>query len=343
MTEIPKNGNSEPSPMFSVVVPCYNEDSVLREFHRRTSVVLISMNFMYEIIFVNDGSKDYTWAVMNELAAEDPHLVLVNLSRNHGHQLALTAGLSLSRGERILIIDADLQDPPELLPEFSHIMDRGADVVFGRRKSREGETRLKLLTAALFYRLIEQLTDIPIPRDTGDFRLISRRALDILQLMPERHRYIRGMISWIGFRQEPLFYNRQPRFAGKTKYPFRKMCRFAVDAVTAFSTKPLALATWLGLCTGVFAFLLLLYSAISWARGSVVVGWTSLMATMAIFGSVQMIILGIFGEYLGRLYEQGKGRPLFIIDQVVRSQVSPLVVAVPPSVSINMQPNKTDR
>lgn len=339
---------------FSVVVPCYNEESVLKELHARTSVVLQTMGFSYEIILVNDGSKDRTWSVMNELAAGDPQLVLVNLSRNHGHQLALTAGLSLARGERVLIIDADLQDPPELLPEMWRIMDGGADVVYGRRRSREGETGLKLLTAALFYRMIERLTDVPIPRDTGDFRLISRRALDILQMMPERHRFIRGMVSWIGFRQEPVFYDRQARFAGETKYPLRKMLQFAVDAITAFSTRPLALAGWLGLATGVFAVLLLVHSAVSWARGSVVVGWTSLMATMAIFGSVQMIILGIFGEYLGRLYEQGKGRPLFIIDQIVRSgsplrsaavgdgfaQSPPQGVIAPPGTANGLQPDR---
>lgn len=318
-------------PELSVVVPCYNEEDALAELHARISRVPRSMGVPYEVILVNDGSKDRSWLIMVELAEGDPQLVLVNMSRNHGHQLALTAGLSLARGERILILDADLQDPPELLPEMWRIMDEGADVVYGRRRSREGETGLKLLTATLFYRLIERLTDVPIPRDAGDFRLISRRALEILQAMPERHRFIRGMVSWIGFRQEPLFYDRQARFAGETKYPFRKMCRFAIDAVTAFSTKPLALAGWFGLATGTFAGLLLVCSAVSWARGSAVAGWTSLMAVMAIFGSAQMIILGIFGEYLGRLYEQGKGRPLFVIDQVVRAEAKPTPASARPS------------
>jgi glycosyltransferase involved in cell wall biosynthesis len=305
-------------PELSVVVPCYNEDTGLRELHRRLTDTCAALPGHYEIVLVNDGSRDRSWEVMNELAASDPHLVLVNLSRNHGHQLALTAGLTVCQGRRVLIIDADLQDPPELLPEMLQVMDDGADVVYGRRRKRDGETRLKRLTASLFYRLIEKTTDTPIPRDTGDFRLISRRALNVFLTMPERHRFIRGMISWIGFRQEPFLYDRHPRFAGTTKYPYRKMLRFAADAITAFSIRPLAMASWLGIVTGLCACLLLVYSAVSWLRGSVVVGWTSLMATIVLFGSVQMFMLGIFGEYLGRMYEQSKGRPLFIIEQVVR-------------------------
>jgi dolichol-phosphate mannosyltransferase len=302
----------------SVVIPCYNEEEVLPELRRRVAAVCEGLRTSYEVVLVNDGSKDRTWPTMLAMAADDPHLVLVNLSRNHGHQLALTAGLSLARGRRVLILDADLQDPPELLPEMIRIMDSGADVVYGRRRRREGEGPFKKATAALFYRLIERLTDVPIPRDTGDFRLISRRALDILLTFPERHRFIRGMVSWIGFRQEPLVYDRQPRLAGTTKYPLRKMLRFAVDAITAFSVKPLALASWAGFVTGLFACLLAVYSLTSWLRGETVAGWTSLMAAMAVMGSVQLVMLGIMGEYLGRMYEQGKSRPLFIIDRVVR-------------------------
>jgi dolichol-phosphate mannosyltransferase len=196
-------------------------------------------------------------------------------------------------------------------------------VVYGRRRRREGEGPFKRASAALFYRLIERMTDVPIPRDTGDFRLISRRALDVLLTFPERHRFLRGMVSWIGFRQEPIDYDRHPRHAGTTKYPLRKMFRFAFDAITAFSIKPLALASWAGIITGFWAFLLVVYSLVSWLRGSVVAGWTSLMAAMAVMGSVQLVILGIMGEYLGRMYEESKRRPLFIIDQIVRPGADP--------------------
>jgi dolichol-phosphate mannosyltransferase len=305
-------------PYLSVVAPCYNEHLVLPAFHERVSAVCSKLGQPYEIVLVNDGSRDQTWETMLDLAGRDPHLVLVNLSRNHGHQLALTAGLSVSAGERVLIIDADLQDPPELVTEMLALSDaRGADVVYGQRRTRSGETRFKLLSASLFYRLIELLSDTPIPRDTGDFRLISRRALDVLQGMPERHRFIRGMVSWIGFRQEPLLYDRDPRLAGATKYPLRKMLRFATDAITSFSIRPLRLAIAASIGTALFGLALIVYSLTSWAFGSTVVGWTSLMAAMAIFSSMQFLILGIFGEYLGRLYDQSKGRPLFIIESVV--------------------------
>ncbi len=307
----------------SVVVPCYDEESVLVELHRRLMGAIESLAVRAEVILVNDGSKDATWPTMLELAATDPRVVLVNLSRNHGHQLALTAGLSQARGQRILIIDADLQDPPELLPEMMKTMDAGADVVYGVRRRRDGEGGLKLATAVLFYRLIERLTDVPIPRDAGDFRLMSRRALDVLLEMPERHRFVRGMVSWIGFRQVPLPYDRHARFAGQTKYPLRKMVRFALDAITAFSTKPLALASWAGIGMGFLSCALLVYSLASWLRGDAVVGWTSLMAAVTLLGSVQLIVLGVIGEYIGRMYEQVKGRPLFIIERVVRSPESP--------------------
>jgi dolichol-phosphate mannosyltransferase len=307
-----------PAPLLSVVVPCYNEQEVLRELHRRVSEVCRRAVPSHEIVLVNDGSRDGTWPLMLELAGGDANVLAVNLSRNHGHQLALTAGLSICRGQRVLILDADLQDPPELLPEMMKIMDGGADVVYGQRKKRRGETLAKEFSAAAFYRFIEKLTETPIPRDTGDFRLMTRRALDILLAMPERHRFVRGLVSWIGFRQEPLLYDREPRFAGQTKYPLRKMVRFALDAVTAFSIKPLALASIAGVMTAMFALVMLLFAVIARLKGWTEAGWASIMAAVSFFGAVQLIVLGIIGEYLGRLYEQSKGRPLFIIDQVVR-------------------------
>src|SRR5262249_6461587 len=234
-------------PELSFVSPCYNEEDGLRKFHRRVTAVGEGSQLSYEIVLVDDGSRDGTWDLMLELSAADPHLVCVKLSRNHGQQLALTAGLSACRGQRILILDADLQDPPELLPQMMDVMDQGAEVVFGQRRRRAGEARAKLATSALFYRLINMLIDVPIPADTGDFRLISRRVLDVFLTMPERQRFTRGMIAWLGFRQVPLLYDRDARHAGVTKWNARQLIKLAVDAVTSFSTRPLMLSSWLGL------------------------------------------------------------------------------------------------
>jgi polyisoprenyl-phosphate glycosyltransferase len=306
-------------PRLSVVAPCYNESEVIDEFYRRTTIACKALNCTYELVFVNDGSKDDTWEKMLALARADVHVIAVNLSRNHGHQLALTAGLSHCSGERILIIDTDLQDPPELAASMMKIMDeQHADVVYGQRNKRSGETAFKLATASLFYRLIQRLSDVAIPRNTGDFRMMSRRALNVLQSMPERHRFVRGMVSWIGFRQVPLPYNRDARFAGETKYPLSKMLRFAKDAIASFSVKPLALASYAGFAFGILAIILCLYTMISWIFYNAVRGWTSLMAAVSLLGSIQLIVLGIFGEYLGRLYEESKGRPLFVVEAVVR-------------------------
>lgn len=304
----------------SVVAPCYNEAQTLHEFLRRVDAACRATGMDYEIVLVNDGSRDATWERMIHLLAEYPALVCVNLSRNHGHQLALTAGLSICRGERILILDADLQDPPELLDKMMTVMDQGADVVYAQRRQRAGETKLKLWTAAIFYRVIERLAETPIPRDTGDFRLITRRAVRILLDMPERHRFIRGMVSWIGFKQVAFPYDRDARFAGATGWPLQKMIKFALDAVTSFSTRPLTWASKLGFFTALFAIGLVIYSLAGWMTGAAAAGWTSLMATIAILGSVQFFVLGIFGEYLGRMYDQVKGRPLFIIDAVISAQ-----------------------
>ena len=299
----------------SLVVACFNEEAVLRELHRRITAVCQEISD-YEVILVNDGSLDGTWNLMRQLADADPHLVVINLSRNHGHQLALTAGLTFVRGQRILIIDADLQDPPELLPEMMRLMDEGADVVYGQRRRRQGETPFKMLTAKLFYRLLEYLTDVKIPTDTGDFRLMNRRSLDILNSMPEQSRFIRGMVSWIGLKQVPLTYDREPRFAGETKYPLLKMVRFAIDAITGFSIVPLRIASILGMLMGVTSVIMLGYTLGSWAFGRTVQGWTSLSTIVLTMSSVQLLVLGILGEYLGRLYIQSKGRPLFIIDSI---------------------------
>lgn len=313
---------SPDTPALSVVAPCYNESAGLAEFHRRVTAVCQQLQRSYEIVLINDGSGDNTWAVMQALSASDPHLVCIDLSRNHGHQLALSAGLSICQGDRILIIDADLQDPPELLPQMLALMDGGADIVYGQRRQRSGESVFKRSTAAAFYRLINTLTDKPIPLDTGDFRTLSRRALNVLLAMPERHRFIRGMVSWIGFSQQPLLYDRDPRFAGETHYPLRKMIRLAIDAITGFSIKPLQIASLLGLAVGLLCVLIVFWAVIVFALHRTVPGWASIVVVVSLLSSVQLIVLGILGEYLGRLYEQSKGRPLFIIRDIVRSNAA---------------------
>ncbi len=305
-------------PRLSVVVPCYNEEGCLDALHARVSAAArTAVGDSYEIVFVNDGSKDATWQVMQRLAAADPHLVAINLSRNHGHQLALTAGLDLCAGDEILIIDADLQDPPELLADMRATMAaQQADVVYAVRRRREGETFFKKLTAAAFYRVLDRVTDTPIPLDTGDFRLMSRRALDAFLSLPEQARFIRGMVAWIGFRQVPFVYDRAERHAGESKYPLGKMIRFALDAVTGFSTAPLRFASHVGLWLTAASVLLVLYIAVGWLSGSAVQGWTSTMLVVVLLGAVQMFVLGMIGEYLGRLYVESKRRPLYLVADV---------------------------
>lgn len=302
----------------SIVVPCYNEEACLPVLHERLSkVARAAAGSDYEIVLVNDGSRDASWSIMRQLSARDSNLVAVDLSRNHGHQLALTAGLDLARGERILIIDADLQDPPELLPEMMATMDReAADVVYGVRSSRAGETPFKRATAHAFYRLLARATEVDIPLDAGDFRLMSRRALDALLAMPEQARFIRGMVAWIGFRQVPFPYDRDQRLAGETKYPLSKMLRFALDALTGFSSAPLKLASHAGLALSIGSVLIVLYIIASWMGGRTIAGWTSLMLVVVVLGAVQMFVLAMLGEYIGRLYSQAKNRPLYIVQDI---------------------------
>jgi polyisoprenyl-phosphate glycosyltransferase len=302
----------------SIVVPCFNEEPCLGELHERLGAAARqAVGDDYELVLINDGSRDSSWPAMQRMAAEDPHVVAINLSRNHGHQLALTAGLDLCRGDTILIIDADLQDPPELLPAMLQCMrEQDADVVYGVRKSRAGETAFKRATAHGFYRLLSRATEVDIPLDAGDFRLMSRRALDALLAMPEQARFIRGMVAWIGFRQVPFAYDRQQRFAGVTKYPLRKMMRFAFDALTGFSSAPLKLASHAGLWLSFGSVLLILYIAYAWLAGRSIQGWTSLMLVVVILGAIQMFALALMGEYIGRLYNEAKRRPLYIIQEV---------------------------
>jgi dolichol-phosphate mannosyltransferase len=315
------NVNLQPHIKLSVVVPCYNERAAICELHRRVTTAcrnVVGSN--YELILVNDGSSDGTWPMLSMLAQRDDRVIAVDLSRNYGHQLALSAGLSLARGERILVIDADLQDPPELLPEMMRLVDDGAEVVHGQRIERDGETWFKKVSARLFYRLLLRMTDVPIPADTGDFRLMSRQVLDVLLSMPEQQRFIRGMVAWIGFRQVALEYRRDKRFAGKTKYSVYKMVTFAADAITSFSVTPLRVSLYAAFLFIGFAVLLITFVLFAWLYMGTVPGWTSTFLGMLIFSSVQLFCLGLIGEYLGRIYTQTKQRPLFIIREIVSAK-----------------------
>lgn len=302
----------------SIVVPCFNEEACLPELHQRLGAAArIAVGEDYELVLVNDGSRDSSWDIMRRLADTDPHLVAVNLSRNHGHQLALTAGLDICSGDKILIIDADLQDPPELLtPMLGAMTAQQADVVYGVRQSRDGETAFKRATAHTFYRMLSRATEVDIPLDAGDFRLMSRRALNALLAMPEQARFIRGMVAWIGFRQVPFNYDRKERFAGETKYPLSKMVRFAFDALTGFSSAPLKLASHAGLALSAGSVVIVLYILYAWLSGRSIQGWASLMLVVVVLGAVQMFVLALMGEYIGRLYNEAKGRPLYIVQEI---------------------------
>ena len=307
----------------SIVVPCYNEQAVLPALYQRLTAVCDQLNVSSEIILVNDGSRDATWPMIRDYAQTDGRVVGVNLSRNHGHQIALTAGLSVSRGRRILVLDADLQDPPELLPRMWKLMDDGADVVYGQRVRRHGETAMKRWTAALFYRLLNRLTECDIPADTGDFRLMNRRVLDSFLAMPERHRFVRGMVSWLGFVQVPFHYERQPRLAGESHYPIRRMVRLAWDAVVGFSTKPLTLPLWLSAYTSI--------AGIGFGIAAIWVGSASLgiAALICLLGALQFLCLGIMGQYLGRIHSQSQDRPLYTIESVVRKESATVALRRP--------------
>lgn len=301
----------------SVVIPCCNEEDSLREMLRRMlSTCQASGLLGYEIIFVNDGSKDSTWQIISDFVDSNKNIIGLNLSRNFGHQIAVSAGLSWARGEKILIIDADLQDPPELLPEMLRLMDQGFDVVYGQRISRSGEKPFKKWSAKIFYRLLNHLSEIPIPNDSGDFRLISKRVKEALETMPERQRFIRGMIAWLGFRQIAMPYDRDERYAGESQYPLKKMLSLAWDAITSFSIKPLKIAAIMAVFFSLLSLVLIVYALYSWLFLQTVQGWTSLAIIISLLGAGQFIVLGTFGEYLGRLYLEAKSRPLYIVEEV---------------------------
>jgi dolichol-phosphate mannosyltransferase len=319
-----------PAPRLSVVAPCFNEEASLGEFIRRMDAACRSVApGAYEIVLVNDGSSDSTWAAIRALATHWPGIVGLNLSRNHGHQLAVTAGLARARGERVLVIDADLQDPPEILGELMARMDQGCDVVYARRRSRPSEGVLKRSTAWLYYRVLGRLADVDIPHDAGDFRLMSRRIVDRLNQMPEQDRFLRGMVAWLGGAQAELLYDREPRFAGETGYTVGKMLRLALAGLTGFSSLPLRLAGMMAAAGGLAAAALAIYVVFGFVTGRAAQGWTSLALIMIFFSTVQLACLGILGAYVGRILQQVKGRPLFMVDEVITSTDREVVDASP--------------
>jgi len=306
--------------LLSVVIPCFNEELVLPAAHERLSQAVSSIEgFDYELIFVDDGSRDRTYEILAELQSHDRHARVLKLSRNFGHQIAVTAGLESAGGEVIVVIDADLQDPPEVIGQMVDLWRQGNHVVYGSRTTRPGESRFKLMTAKAYYRIINRLSDTAIPVDTGDFRLMDRKVVDVLLAMPERGRFLRGMVSWIGFRQVPLPYEREVRHAGRTKYSLLRMVRFAMDGILSFSLLPLRLASftgmvaiWLaigGIVVAVVVRLLRLYD-LQLGRG-----WASLFVAVLFMGGVQLLTLGVMGEYLGRIYTEVKRRPLYAVQE----------------------------
>lgn len=301
---------------YSVVVPVYNEELVVKESYRRLKEVMDKAGDTYEIIFVNDGSRDDTKKLVSEICENDKNIRLIDFSRNFGHQTAITAGMDNSSGQAVVVIDADLQDPPEVILEMIAKWKEGYDVVYGKRLKRKGETFFKLITAKVFYRTLKSLTNVDIPVDTGDFRLIDRKVCDVMSSLTEKNRYVRGLVSWVGFRQTAVSYVRDERFAGETKYPLKKMLKFAMDGITTFSDKPLKLATLLGFLLSGFSFLyLIVVMCLKLFTSATVTGWASAISVSLFFNGIILIMLGIIGEYIGRIYEEVKNRPLYVIKE----------------------------
>lgn len=304
--------------LLSVVVPMYYEEAVAEECYKRLKKVMDDNNFNYELIFVNDGSKDRTYEILKNIALSDKNAKIINFSRNFGHQIAVTAGVEAASGDALVIIDADLQDPPELITDMVKLWKEGYEVVYAKRKQRKGETFFKLTTAKYFYKFLAHMSEITIPKDTGDFRLIDRKVANAFLSMPEKNRFIRGMVSWVGFNQTYVEYERDERFAGETKYPLKKMIKFAKDGIISFSTKPLKIITTIGFVSVILSLAILIYSLISKIfEKDIARGWTSIMCALTFFGGVQMLSLGVIGEYIARIYDESKGRPLYIIKDKV--------------------------
>jgi dolichol-phosphate mannosyltransferase len=300
--------------LLSVVVPCFNEDQVIDHTHRRLSAAVAAITPEFELIYVDDGSRDDTARKLRDIQAGDGHVRVIRLSRNFGHQIAVTAGVDYARGDAVVLIDADLQDPPEVIAEMVEKWREGYHVVYGRRAERAGETRFKLWTAHAFYRLIDWLSEVPIPLDTGDFRLMDRTVVEALKRMREKHRLLRAMTSWVGFRQAAVSYSRAERFAGESKYPLRKMLALALDGIVSFSTAPLKLVSLIGLTFSGLSLVGVVYAlAMRLLTNNWVPGWTLIFIALLLIGGLQFLVTGVLGEYVGRIYSEAKDRPLFLV------------------------------
>jgi len=303
----------------SIVVPVFNEQDVILEFHRRLSIVIDQLAVPAEIIYVNDGSSDHTLSILTTLQTQDNRVGLINLSRNFGKEIALTAGLDHVSGQAAIVIDADLQDPPELIPELIREWKNGYDVVYAQRSTRNGDSLAKRATAYLFYRLIQKVSRVSIPADTGDFRLLSRRALSSLKQLREQHRFMKGLFAWIGYPQKAVPYQRDPRFAGTTKWNYWKLWNFALEGITSFTTAPLKIASYLGLISALGAFFYGIYIVLlTMSSGNSVPGYPSLLVVILFFGGVQLFSIGVLGEYLGRMFDETKNRPIYIVERHIK-------------------------
>jgi polyisoprenyl-phosphate glycosyltransferase len=299
---------------YSIVVPVYNEEEVIHETYRRLTEVMRSTKEAYELLFVNDGSRDRTAEIIKEYSEQDPAVVLLDFARNFGHQIAITAGMDYARGEAVVVIDADLQDPPELILEMIEKWKQGFDVVYAKRTKRKGETYFKKQTAAMFYRFLRAMTDIDIPLDTGDFRLLDRKVCNQMNSIQEKNRFVRGLVSWVGFKQTAVEYERDERLAGESKYPLKKMLKLSMDGITSFSYKPLKLASYAGVTLSGIGFIyLLVVLYLKLFTDSTITGWSSLIVIQLFFSGIILIILGMIGEYIGRIYDETKNRPLYIV------------------------------
>jgi dolichol-phosphate mannosyltransferase len=300
-------------PALSLIIPVYNEEEIIAELDRRLKGLLHGMDETWEVVFVDDGSRDGTPLALKVLAAAEPRYKVISFSRNFGHQAAITAGMDRAEGDAVVIMDADLQDPPEVVTQMIEKWREGYDVVYGQRSIRHGESIFKRATAAAFYRLFRMMLPIELPLDTGDFRLMSRGVVLSMRALREQHRFVRAMVSWVGFRQTAVQYERPERFAGETKYPLRKMIRFAIDGITSFSIVPLRIATWLGMLSGLVAIITSGWAVYASIAGETVPGWATIMIAVALAASAQLIMTGILGEYIGRIYEEVKRRPLYVV------------------------------
>lgn len=304
----------------SVIIPMYYEELVAKDCYERVSKVLDDIKeYDYEIIFINDGSKDKTFEILKEIASKNEKIKVISFSRNFGHQAAVTAGLKYVTGDAIVIMDADLQDPPELIPDMLKEWENGFEVIYGKRKKRKGESPFKLLTAKMFYSTLNSLSNIEIPKDTGDFRLVDRKVVDVINSLPEHNKFLRGLFSWVGFNQKAYEYERQERVAGKTKYPLSKMLKLASDGIISFSTKPLKIVGGMGILAVIISIVILIYSILSFALkwNNLTAGWTSIMCTVTFLGGMILISLWMIGEYIARIYDETKQRPQYIIDKTI--------------------------